>query len=180
MPTSELSLPNNVGVNLQFVQDETAQQTAIALSNRAVQIAPAGTAPASNAGKAVLVIQPPTDTLQGPGVVIQSASNEASIRFQATGAGAFHVGIGGGAGDGTLFFFTEAAGIVVTVGATGDVVMNRNLRVAQNLTVQGTLNTPAIGANALRLTNMRFAGDFTGGPLKHVMIDPATGALFFQ
>ena len=172
MASNELSIPNPMSANLQPVQDENNVASALSISQNAVQVIPTTTLAPNTFPLAVL---PPAAIGSAPCVLLQSLSPEASIRFLASDKNAFHVGIGGGAGAGTFFFFSGSTNkIVVTIGQTG------NVTIANNLTVQGSLSVSSIDASKTSLVNMPNATTSANNPLKHVMIDPASGGLFFQ
>lgn len=160
MPTTELSLPNDMSATLQKVQDEQGTSSALQISTNAVQIEPPAGAPQAHS----LTVKAPVSTGTGPSVLLHSLSNESAIRFTATdnplNDKSIHIGIGGNAGSGNFFVFTTDAGVVFKVLQNGDV------RVEKNLSIGGQLALP----NVPPATTV----------LKHLMIDPVTGKLFMQ
>jgi hypothetical protein len=100
------------------------------------------------------------------------SSAKGEISFTVPGGFAYHVGLGGNAGDGTFFFFSgkKDVGIVLTITQDGDVDIEKNLSIGGKLTVG------AIDGSQAKLVNVPAATTV----LKHLMIDPATGQLFVQ
>lgn len=165
MPSNELSIPNSLSNTLQNVQDEGNIASALMIGTNAVKIAPT-----VNGGGYSLIVQAPAQSGSPASVFLNSQSVESSIRFAATGGTAFNVGVGGGAGPGTFFFYNDQSGIVVRIESDGDVV------IAKNLTVSGQLTVGSLDGSQTRLLNVPPATSV----LKHLMIDPTTGQLFTQ
>lgn len=168
--TNQLGVAAPLSGTVQYVGDENQISSAVAISQQSLQVSLPGTAPVG--GPYVLAVLPAETTGPTAGVLVQSASTEASIRFVASGKGAFHVGVGGAAGDGTFFCWSDTAS---GNGITLQIAPNGNVTIAQNLTVNGSFSV-----GSLLLPNMPFAGQYSGPPLKHVMIDPSTGNLYYQ
>jgi hypothetical protein len=120
----------------------------------------------------VFQVHAPASTGNQAAAMIQSDSSEASLRFYNAGDEVpWHVGSGGGAGAGMFFIWGGSfnTGLLFTISPQGAAT------IANGLTVAG--GDILLSAANMSLLNLPQA---TGVQLNQVMIDLASGQLFYQ
>lgn len=171
---NQLAVPASLSDTPQYVQDENGSQSAVSLSTGALNVSSPG-APTPTTPYLLNVFAPASIGMQ-PCAMLNTGSNEASLRFfNATDNIPWHVGCGGGAGQGTFFLWNPPNGVVVTIGQTG--VLTANGITTTSLSVTGPLS---LDGRTLSFPNMQPASAWKGAPLQQVMIDPASGQVFYQ